>query len=232
MKQISIWASKHVVLARFLLTFIHIALVGIACLLGFLLFLDEIIIEKRAIFLLWTVFLVAYFLYPLKNPRYPFWKKSFRKQKVLDLLIASSIFLILLSMANRVLFELFPTNDNRDYQVVRTSLKTDSPEIKSLSTIKSNTCKAFRAMKRELRKERRLLKKQIRQAKKKEKKKQRLWLKVLLVLGAGGLLFATGSLSCSFICAGSESPAALVGLGSFGYASILAVTGTRELLKK
>jgi len=74
MKQISIWASKHVVLARFLLTFIHIALVGIACLLGFLLFLDEIIIEKRAIFLLWTVFLVAYFLYPLKNPRYPFWK--------------------------------------------------------------------------------------------------------------------------------------------------------------
>ncbi len=200
MKQLSYWAKVNPQRARFLIVLIYILINIIGLITGALLWASGIQLEEPFMFFLALTVVSLYIIYPKKA--------AYCKRKIFHGLMAVCTFLIITVFGNQLHNpnpQLFFVNTT---QAVTHSTNGEQQNIHETTNIK---------------KEKRLQKKEARSlwkklaAKDDRSKAAKIFLIVLTVIIALGLLYLLAALSCTIACSGAEALAVLVAVaGTFG----------------
>jgi arginine exporter protein ArgO len=235
MKKISYWAKNHKLQARIIIVICFIVLNILAITSGYL--LQQIGVLLQPVFLLccFAVFIIAMIVYPSK------YRKGFNLsasafyhlQKAGDFIIVACTFCMIFYLSNQ------PQNLFRFYPQINANVINPTPKdnvakpYKSISEFYSSLKdKDGNSLKWKERKK--LLKEQIRSIKKDNNlsKTSKTLLIILSVLVATGLFFLVAALSCNLSCSGSDTAAAIVGIGGTAVIIFLLVLAIRAITGK
>jgi len=241
MKTIAFWARRNVLLARSLLIVGYTSLIGAALYLGFLSFLEDIIISQKTSLFFFSVLLIAIFFYPRKKAGSSFGHSFFYRKKLSDWAITTAVFFLVFTHTNRALHRWIPGTAGQEGQA-RLTYWPEAELKKSLRAQKKWERKQRRMERKKRKAEKRRwikeLKSQLKSWKKQRKlmKKQNSGDDLLFVLYIsamiGVLILFIGLLVCALSCSGLGIAAAIVGLGGLGLAMVLLVIGIRSRFGK
>jgi hypothetical protein len=106
--QISKWAKNNTRKARLILLLLHLVFIADAFIFGQILSEKNVIFPEETIIISLTVFLTAFFIYPVKSKSGKFIKNSklfpysFKKHKITDFIIVLCSFILVLTVSNRI----------------------------------------------------------------------------------------------------------------------------------
>ena len=200
MKKISLWASQHTWLTRFIILLIYIFLNIVGWIIGDLLTSFNIHFNSLLLGIPCLLGILGLYLYPLrkKNALYIIF---YRRHKIADLLLATSTFLFIVFSGNRL--ELWYAGTDARANSVTYSAETIVNPGKKDPKEKKYTFKEWKKNIREA-------VKIIRKAYKEEKKGTRIALTTLSIVVASILIILLAALSCEIACSGAEALAIIL----------------------
>jgi len=216
MKTISIWASRHVMITRYLVAFIKLLLAAMAYYTGMALYHMQVIVPGNALLISsLLVFLAIAFIYPNRKKIVHSTRWHYAKQKTCDIIIGLCSFVSIAATVN-----------NGD--IVNTYSHTYGSGIIKHPVTVTELLQAFNSGEKTsfTPKEKRILKREFyRQLKiyavatvnHNAKQSGEAWKIILVIIAALGLLYLLAGLVCSLSCGGADFAAIIVGvLGGFG----------------
>ena len=200
MKQLSYWAKANPRTARFLIVLIYVFLNIAGLIAGSLLWVLGIELTSSFMLMLAITVISLYLIYPKKA--------AYCKRKVFHALMAVCTFLIITVVGNQL-----HSPNPQVFFVTTTQAVTHLTNSEHNSTSQpTNIKKEKRLHKKETRK---LLQKLA--TKNDRSKAAKIFLIVLTIIVALGLLYLLAALSCTIACSGAEALAVLVAIaGTFG----------------
>jgi hypothetical protein len=193
MRNISIWASRHIWLSRIIIIFLLYPLLNITgWFLGDLLESSGIILSYLWMYPLSAVVFVVFACYPSKQ-KFASGKNSYKLRKTCDALLAVATFMFIVLTGNQ-------RTSNGDPVTFKANASISHPVVPSNQPSK-------------IKKEKKSLKKWVRNLRKKYRdssKETKILLSILAVLVAILLIGGLIGLACSLACNGSEAAAWLV----------------------
>jgi hypothetical protein len=216
MKNLSKWAKCHRNMARSIIVICQLLLTALAIAVGVTSFLLDLRIPSWVMQLAATTFLVLCFFYPVKGQLTGLFKHSYRKQKSMDFMLASLSFLLVVGLTND--FSFAPMDNSISAQTVVEAQAT-FVVLKTKSDIQLNKNPREKMdLKASFKNLRRDLKTQIKALKKEHTPKDKrtglivakIFLSLLALALALGLLYLVAALSCNLSCSGQEGAAAIV----------------------
>ena len=242
MKQLSRWAKRHPIAARIIIIGSHFLLVADALWLGFLSYVEGIVLPHWLLLVFCNLFFLAYFLYPLKKSQKGLFKHSYERQKTMDFVVVAAYLCAIVVWINLIGFGSSIENNYKAGSPMLIALKLKSTTTQEETSIQSenlftrliNTAQESKA---KLKVELRVLK---------DNYKNRLYpnsdyglLKfflVLLTVGAFlGLIYLVAIFSCSLSCSGNEGAAialALFGTTAAIWLLVIAIKAIVRIRKK
>lgn len=245
---ISKWANRNPVKSRLLIASSHLLAVANAVLLGFLLFLFDWPASSLLVFLLVSIFSVAYLLYPTNKSRLS--RKRYWQQKRSDFILALSYSLLIAVSLNNYLANEGGTSGGETGLTEATIMhsavalppvgttttapltKTERKEARrgQFKTIKTQF-KNLKAQLKELKAEIRAWKKD-HKGQKEDRGAVKALLLLLVIIVALALATLIAGLSCSLSCNGQEGLAVFVFLGGLAGITLLSIIAIKAVFKK
>ncbi len=211
MKTISIWASRHVMITRYLVAITKLILAAMAYYTGMALYRMQVIVPGNALLISsLVVFLAIAFIYPNRKKIVHSTRWHYAKQKTCDIIIGLCSFVSIAAMVNNG--DIVNTYSHTYGSGI---IKHPITATELLQTFNSGEKTSFTP------KEKRILRKEFyRQLKiyavaklnHDAKQSGEAWKIALTIVAALGLLFLVASLACSLSCNGSDAAAVIVGV--------------------
>ncbi len=229
MKNLSSWAKAHQSQARWLIAGAHIILFLLACLLGFMLWLDDFQYSPLIHDISTTLFLLGVIGYPIKGAVHVLWRYNYWRHKALDFAVVLTGFLSLSSLAHLKL-EQMALYSSAGY-AIKIVEKTPVEGKSILTDLKEKT--SWRTLKKNVR----MLKKELREVRKLSEIKGedtilRLLGTILVLLLAIGLGYLIAVWACNLSCSGQEGAANVVLIGGGALLIFLTVLGIRAIWRR
>lgn len=208
MRQISTWASRHVIYARMLIVILKTSLYFIAAYTGLYLVSSGITIPAEPFYLIAVfTFLIALAIYPARTKKYLRSKYHYARQKTGDFLLPLCAFLVIACAVNNAGSSSYFTGS------FASSIVSDPTAAQILASGKTKaqlTKKEKRILRHEFTKQ--LKHFAVAKMRNDQQKANDSWKIVLAVIALLGLVYLLAALSCSLSCNGSDAAAILVGV--------------------
>jgi len=219
MKKLSYWARFNPWKARAIILISHLLILLIGWYTGMALNKMNVIIPAATLFVFITFYFISVFMYPSKDEKRKYRASRFyNRQKLCDLSLAASAWLMIICIANNKNLQTGFLN-YATAASIETSIVKPKPEKQTaaeiLESLKHRDKNSLtREEKRILKKEFKLQLKNYFTAKIKGNKKAEgdAGLIILSIVAALGLLYLVGALACSLSCNGSDAAAIIVAL--------------------
>jgi len=208
MKKLSTWANQHRKKSIALLVLLHIIMGYFYFYTGTLLYLEGITTPNILVSIASTLFIVAWFFYPIKHIQQGIYKSTFFKLKFWQGVTMVSVALFFIHAGNH-LSRSAMSNENVAYS--SENIVLDSRKLSRINKKKERKLK--RIFKKKLRKRLRSNIKKLLQLKKRSEHGRKILYYVLIILLAFGVSILLLALSCAIMCSGNEALGMIVLLG-------------------
>ena len=225
MKNLSIWASRHLTTSRIVIALSKVLLIALSFVLGIQFFLADIELKPKIVLGAAVIFCLSFLTYPVQKRISGLWRYTYHRRVRHDVLLLAMTFVILVSGANQFAFRI--TKETPGAPMVRLVVHSSSHNVSP-----STTKEARKEFRKNIRENLKQLKADWKQAK---QDGNNTGVKVVLifftVVLALGLFFLVGSISCQLSCNGNDGLAAIVLVLGVAGIVFLSVFLIRKILK-
>jgi hypothetical protein len=239
MKKISLWGKNNPWKARIIIAVSHLLLTGMAIGLGIQSYLDDVRVSREMIEAFIIIFILAYFLYPIRGMKKGIFTHTYIRQKKHDFILAFSTFLFIGGATNQYAYEPLAVSDAQLHVVPVVYRLKEQQKAPSSIAAKKDFRMALKSYVKDI-------KLQVKEMKRKKNnglslpegnysKGGLVAAKVLLFLLTLSLAFflfvGVASLACTLSCNGQEGAAVLVFIGGLSLIIFLMIISIRGIVR-
>ena len=231
MKAISYWARRNPTPSILIIILLHFILAFIWLFLGVDLYEQGILLPAWVMNLSIIIFLAAVAFYPVRGLQYWVLKHSYRRQKMMDLmLLLSSAVMIICYVNHPNDMGSMSTPQIQEARAMPIALKLKDEVARGIDKAEK------KSLRKKIKEHRKKVRQEVRDTVKMLKKQNttagQIGLVILILIAAGILLYLLGALACNLSCSGNEGAATLVLIFGTGLLILGVVLAVKAVFKK